>query len=31
MTLKGKTYPSLSIQIEDNCETEWMIDFNYSD
>ena len=31
MTLKGKTYPSLNIQIQDNGETEWMIDFNYSD
>ena len=30
MTLNGKTYQSLSIQIEDNGETEWMIDFNYS-
>ena len=31
MTLKGKTYPPLSIQIENNGETEWMIDFKYSD
>jgi hypothetical protein len=31
MTLKSKPYPSLSIQIQENDETEWMIDFNYSD
>ena len=28
--LGGKTYTSLSIQVEDNGPDEWMVDFNYS-
>ena len=31
MSLSGKTYRSLDIQVEDNGTDEWMIDFNYSD
>jgi hypothetical protein len=30
MSLGGKTYKSLSIQLEENGTNEWMVDFNYS-
>jgi hypothetical protein len=30
VSLGGKTYKSLSIQVEDNGPDEWMVDFNYS-
>jgi hypothetical protein len=31
MTLAGKTYKSLSIQLQENGSGEWIVDFNYSD
>jgi hypothetical protein len=31
MSLAGKTYKSLSIQLQENGSGEWIVDFNYSD